>query len=72
MIILTNEETIKQIKFEDAHDVANKFIDIIAPTFGLGAGTKILFKSRLKLEQEEKLRTCLSDVLKFLAVEYKK
>jgi len=61
-----------KVKFEKAHDVANKFVDIIAPTFGIPTGTKLIFKARLKLTSEKEVRQCLIDVLKFLAIEYKK
>ncbi len=69
---MVSKNTINEIKFKKPHEAADKFIDIIAPAFGLSTGTKIIFKSRLKLSKEKELRQCLIDVLKFLAVEYKK
>ena len=74
----TNGKNVKkQVKFEDTYKVANEFVDIIAPTFGLskgvkGKGIKIVIKERLKLADEDELRQCMLDVLKFLATEYKK
>lgn len=62
----------KQVKFEKPHKVANEFIDIIAPTLGLSKGLKLTVKARLKLAEEDELRQCMLDVLKFLAAEYKK
>lgn len=62
----------KQIKFEKPHKVANEFVDIIAPTFGLTKGVKLIVKERLKLAKEGELRQCLTDVLRLLATEYKK
>ena len=70
-MILINEKDSK-IKFENTHKVANEFVDIIAPTFGLSIGIKMATKARLKLVKDQELRTCLTDVLKFLLVEYKK
>jgi hypothetical protein len=82
VIILTKKGTVKeetdgknikkQVKFEDPLKVANKFVDIIAPTFGLKGGIKTTFKARLKLSKEDDLRQCLTDVLRLLATEYKK
>jgi hypothetical protein len=82
VIILTKKEVTKkgiedqaikeQLKFEDPHKVANKFVDIIAPTFGLKGGLKTTFKTRLKLSKKDELRQCLTDVLRLLATEYKK
>ena len=82
MIILTKKEAIKeetdgknvkkQVKFEDPYKVANEFVDIIAPTFGLTKRIKVIVKTRAKLAKEEELRQCMLDVLKFLAIEYKK
>ena len=74
---IVDENVKKQVKFEDTYKVANEFVDIIAPTFGLskgvkGKGIKIVIKERLKLADEDELRQCMLDVLKFLAVEYKK
>ena len=60
------------IKFEDPHKIANSFVDIIAPTFGLKGGIKTTFKARLKLAKKDELRKCLTDVLRLLAFEYKK
>lgn len=68
MIILANEK----IKFENPNKIANKFVDIIAPTFGLSSGIKIAAKARVKLSKREDVRKCLTDVLQFLATEYKK
>ena len=62
----------EQLKFEKPHKVANQFVDIIAPTFGLTKGVKLTIKARLKLSKEDELRQCMLDVLKFLATEYKK
>lgn len=64
--------TDSNIKFKEPSKVANKFVDIIAPTFGLSKGLKITVKARLKLAKEEDLRQCLIDTLQFLAAEYKK
>ena len=82
MIILTKKGIVKeetdgknvkkQLKFENPHKVANQFVDIIAPTFGLTKGVKLTIKARLKLSKEDELRQCMLDVLKFLATEYKK
>ena len=70
---MTKEESIEDdIKFKNAHKVANEFVDIIAPTFGLKGGIKTTFKARLKLAKKDDLRKCLTDALKFLATEYKK
>jgi len=62
----------EKVKFEKTHDIANEFVNIIAPTFGLSKGIKIAIKARLKLVDEKELRICLSNVLKFLLAEYKK
>lgn len=62
----------KKVKFEKPYKTANKFVDIIAPTFGLTKGLKIAVKTRLKLADKDEIRQCLLDVLKLLAVEYKK
>ena len=70
MILITEENG--HIKFKNTHKVANEFVNIIAPTFGLSTGIKIAIKARLKLVKDQELRDCLSDVLKFLLVEYKK
>lgn len=59
-------------KFKNPSKVANGFVDIIAPTFGLSIGIKLAVKARLKLADEDDLKQCLFDVLQFLAVEYKK
>lgn len=69
----TNGKNVKkQVKFEDTYKVANEFVDIIAPTFGLTKGVKLTIKARLKLAKKDELRQCMLDVLKFLATEYKK
>ena len=69
----TNGKNVKkQVKFEDTYKVANEFVDIIAPTFGLTKGVKLTIKARLKLAKKDELRQCMLDVLKFLAIEYKK
>lgn len=60
------------IRFKNPGKVANRFVDIIAPTFGLSMALKIAVKARLKLAKKEELRQCLTDALKFLAIEYKK
>lgn len=59
-------------RFKDPSKTVNEFVNIISPTFGLTKGVKFVIKGRLKLESDETLRTCLIDVLNFLAVEYKK
>ena len=64
--------TIEKVKFENPNKIANEFVDIIAPTFGLGRGIKIAAKARVKLSKDEDIRKCLTDVLQFLAIEYKK
>ena len=69
---ITSEDVKEQLKFENPHKVANQFVDIIAPTFGLTKGVKLTIKARLKLSKEDELRQCMLDVLKFLATEYKK
>ena len=69
---ILSEDVKKQVKFEDTYKVANEFVDIIAPTFGLTKGVKLTIKARLKLAKKGELRQCMLDVLKFLAVEYKK
>lgn len=62
----------KEIKFKNPYKTTDEFIDIIAPTFGLKGGLKATFKARSKLSKKEEVRKCLIDVLKLLAVEYKK
>ena len=62
----------KQVKFEDPYKVANKFVDIISPTFGLTKGVKLIVKARLKLAKKDELRQCMLDVLRLLVSEYKK
>ena len=62
----------EKVKFENSNEVVNKFVDIIAPTFGLKTGAKLFIKGRLKLSSDEELRQCLTNVLKFLVAEYKK
>ena len=69
---IISENVEKRVKFEDPYKVAKKFVDIIAPTFGLKGGIKTTFKARLKLSKEDDLRQCLTDVLRLLATEYKK
>ena len=74
---IVDKDAKKQVKFKDTYKVASEFVDIIAPTFGLskgvkGKGIKIVIKERLKLADEDELRQCMLDVLKFLATEYKK
>lgn len=67
-----DKDVTEQVKFENPYEIANGFVDIISPTFGLTKGVKLAIKTRLKLAKKDELRQCMLDVLKFLAAEYKK